>query len=243
MSITCKFYRKSEYGRGINFPERIMGIFGEGNFYVYNRRNAETNNGLPLQLKIFFLRENENPQGIMINLVIDYPFKIMNYGKFGEIIYTEKFSEFAPIQFFGDPENYVAILCPKKIAEKAVGVINEILKGPNGEDVLEPCNIRLNNHTLNDEMKRFWVSGIQNIHSKSVSVGGFNLFKKSDYNLQVNKRGGRVGAISLKSRRGNYEYLLSKEGVFWIKSNNMDSHREQIVLETLNKLIDLGIIF
>lgn len=242
MSINCKYYKKSEYGKSINLPERIMSIFGDSGSYTYSRRTAHSNNGIAIQLKIFFLGENENPQGIMINLAIDYPMKIMNYGRSEEVRYVEKFSEFAPVQFFGDQKDYIAVLCPKKYAEKAIGVINEVLKGSRGEDVLEECSVSLNNQTLNDEMRRFWVSGIQNINSKSAFVAGSNLYQKSDYNLQVNIRRGTVGAITLKSRNGDYEYMLSKEAVFWIKSNVVDVYREEVVLETLNKLIKLGII-
>jgi len=243
MSIVCKYYKKSEYGKQINLPERIMGIFGASNSMVYGRRMPRDNEGTGIQLKIFFLGENENPQGIIINLAIDFPMKIMNYERYQEIKYTEKYSEFAPFQFFNLQEDYVAVLCAKKVASKAVEVINKVLMGRNGEEVLEPCEINLNNQTLNDEMKRFWASGIQNRFSKSASIAGTNLKNKSDYNRQINQREGVLGAIVLESNEGDYEYGLSKEGIFWVRSNVLDVHREQIILETLTKLIDMGIIF
>ena len=242
MSIICKYYKKSEYGKQINILERMLGIFGEKNSMVYERRMPKENEGKGIQLKIFFLRENENAQGVIINLAIDFPMKIMNYEKHGELKYTEKYSEFAPFQFFILQEDYVAILCPKKVANKAVEAINKILIGRNGEEALEACEINLNNQTLNDEMKRFWASGIQDRFSKSASIAGTNLKNKSDYNRQINQRGGTLGAIVLESAEGDYEYGLSREGIFWIKSKAVDSHREEIILENLTRLINMGII-
>jgi len=220
----------------------IMGMFGVNNNVVYERRNARDNEGNAIQLKIFFLGERENPQGIMINLVIDFTMKIMNYGRSEDVRYTEKYSEFAPLQFFGGYGDYVAVLCAKQYADKAVEVINKVLVGANGEKVLEPCEINLNNQRLNDEMRRFWASGIQDRFSKSASIAGTDLRNKSDYNRQINQRGGVLKAIILKSTNGDYEYGLSKEAIFWVRSNILDIHREQIILENLINLINMGII-
>lgn len=219
-----------------------MGMFGESGSVIYNRRSPDENEGNGLMFKIFSIGQNENPQGVLINLAIDFPMKIMNYGKHGEAKYTEKYSEFAPIQFFTMHEDYVGILCAKKYAEKAVGVINTVLVGRNGEEVLEPCSINLNNQTTQDEMRRFWVGGIQDRFSKSASVAGADLEGKSDYIRQVRTRSGILGAIILKSDNGDYEYGLSKEGIFWIRSNVLDTDREQIILDNLTNLIRMGII-
>ncbi len=242
MSITCRYYKKSDYGKSINLFEMLKTKFSDNKSLIYERRNSSENFGNSLRLKIHHLRENPNEFGVLLVLAIDLPMKIIDYEKNGEEKFIIKKSEIIPIQFFnGDKEDYLAFLCPKEFAQKGVEAVNKLLINRSREP-LEQCTINLNGENIPQEMTRFWVGSLQDHHSKSASVAGSDLKDKDDFDRYVNNLSGIINAMIKKDPSGKFESGMSKDGNIWVKSSHMDNERDRFVSDTLNLLIAQGIL-
>src|SRR3989338_6544826 len=102
MSITCRYYKKSEYGKLINLLEVLRTKFSDNKSLIYDRRESSENNGNSLKLKIHYVRDKKNEYGTLLILAIDLPLKMMDYEKNGEEKFVIKRSEIIPIQFFNN---------------------------------------------------------------------------------------------------------------------------------------------
>ncbi|MEK6953360.1 MAG: hypothetical protein AABX29_10210 [Nanoarchaeota archaeon] len=242
MSITCRFYKKTEFGNSIDIIEKLNSKFSDNKSIIYDRRDPKENGGQSLKLKIHYVREKENKYGKLIVLAIDLPMKIMDYEKSGEEKFIIKHSQIIPIQLFnGEHDNFIALLCPKPFTEGSINAINALLSYRN-KNPFDGCSINLNGESFQEEMTRFWVGELQDHHSKSASVGGTHLKGKDDYKRYVQDLSGVVKAITIKAKNGNFEYGISRDGNFWIKSAHMDDQREKFIKETLDILKNQGVI-
>lgn len=242
MSITCRFYKKTEFGKSNEVIKNLQNKFSDSKAIIYDRRDSSENSGVPLKLKIHYVREKINDHGKLIVLAIDLPLKIIDYEKGGEEKFVIKHSQIIPIQFFnGDYKDYIALICSKPLTEASINAINSLLTYRN-QVPFESCNINLNSEKNQEEMTRFWVGELQDHHSKSASVSGANLKDKDDYKRYVKDLSGIVRAITLKANNGNFEYGISRDGNFWVKSAHADKEREKFIKETLIILKKQGII-
>jgi len=243
MSITCRFYKKTEFGNSIDIMEKLNSKFSENKSIIYDRRDQTENGGNSLKLKIHYIREKENEYGKLVILAIDLPMKIMDYEKSGEEKFIIKHSQIIPIQFFNnDSKDFIALLCPKPFTEGGINAINTLLSYRN-KSPIDGCSINLNGESFQEEMTRFWVGELQDHHSKSASVGGTHLKNKDDYKRYVDKLSGIIKAITLKAKNGNFEYGISRDGNCWVKSAHMDDQRERFIKETLDILKSQGVLY
>jgi len=242
MSITCRYYKKSDYGKSINLLDVLRIKFSDNKSLIYDRRDSSKNNGNSLKLKIHYVGEKENKYGTLLVLAIDLPLKIIDYEKNGEEKFIIKKSEIVPIQFFKeDKKDYLALICPKEFTQSSVEAINTLLMNRNRK-LIDFCTINLNGENIPEEMTRFWVGDLQDHNSKSASVAGTDLKGKNDYQRYVDNLSGIVKAIIKKDNSGEFEYGISREGNIWVKSSNRDNEREKFIYDTLCLLISQGIL-
>ena len=238
MPITCRFYKKTEFGKSMDIIEELNKKFSDNKSIIYDRKKAHENEGNPLKLKIHYVREKENDYGTLIVLAIDLPMNIMDYEKTGETKFTIKNSQLITIQLFNeDNKDFIALLCPKKITEQSMNAINKLLTYRN-QKPFGVCSFNLNRESFSEEMVQFWVGELQDHHSKAASVGGTSLKDKDDYNRYVTTLSGVVKAIKLKDKDsdGSFTFGISIDGNIWVTSTHKDDERELFIKETLDIL-------
>ena len=239
MSITCRYYKKTDFGKTIDIIQKISERIPEGGSEIYERADEEE--GKTMRLKIHNIRKKENEYGTLLVLAVDNLTSVTDYATNGEEKFTIRTSVIVPIQLFNNTlTDYVGVVCPKWKTDTTINALNSLLmfykKKP-----FESCEINMHSDGITEELKRFWVSQLNDHHSKSASVSGAHLRVKDDWKRYVHGLKGQVNAIRLAHPK-DFDYGISRDGHIWLTSNHMDDIREKFITEVLKSLVSRKVI-
>src|SRR3989344_4247347 len=162
MSITCRYYKKTEFGKSMDVVKKICEKISEGGYSIYDRLDDSADN--TIKLKVHHVRKKENQYGTLIVLAVDKTQRVTDYATNGEEKFPIRTSVIVPIQFFNnDLKDYVAVMCPKPNTDVVINALNSILlfhkKKP-----FDSCEVDLHSKGITEELRRFWVSQLNDHH-------------------------------------------------------------------------------
>lgn len=196
--------------------------------------------GEEIPLFLYVVEEKENEFGVEYTVVIDDYFYSWN---FKEGRFPVKISKTFHVQIYRkNLENFLSVFAPREYAIKFVDIINGLL--------LEEKMIWFVSFDLDGkkeeikqkfpEIRRFSAEKIKNDHVKRASVGGTRLGDSQAWQRYIETLDGMLRGIIIKYKE--IYISISSDGVIFGRSKLFNEHKEEIVYEILQDLLQIGAV-